>query len=138
MAWVVDTNVLFDVALNDPAFGMRSLACLKQHRADGLIVSPITYAELAPLYAGAQAQQDAWLTSLGIGFRTLQTWDDVQCAWTAFGQCVARKKAGAGRIPPRRVSDMLVGAFGLRHQGLITRNAADFRTNFPSLPIVTP
>ncbi len=32
----------------------------------------------------------------------------------------------------------MVGAFALRTGGLITRNESDFRTLYPSLPILNP
>jgi predicted nucleic acid-binding protein len=36
------------------------------------------------------------------------------------------------------VADVLIGAFAIRHDGLITRNDADFRALYPTLPIINP
>jgi hypothetical protein len=38
----------------------------------------------------------------------------------------------------RPVADVLIGAFALRHQGLLTRNADDFGKLFPSLRLIAP
>ena len=138
MAWVVDTNLVIDAAIKDSACGPRSLACLRTHRPDGLVLSPITYAELAPVFGGIQTAQETFLGSLGITWHSLQTWNDVHEAWAACHRCVAAKRAGRGRMPPRRIADMFIGAFALRHQGLPTRNGADFGPHFPTLKIVSP
>ena len=138
MAWVVDTNLVIDVAVNDPAFGSRSSTCLQTHRPDGLVIAPITYAELAPVFAGTRSAQEAFLASLSIAWQSVLTWNDVQEAWAACHRCVAAKRSGRGRMPPRRVADMFVGAFALRQQGLLTRNPGDFLPHFPRLPIHVP
>jgi len=49
MAWVVDTCILLDIRLLDEAFGVRSAHCLEDRLPDGLVISPITYVELAPV-----------------------------------------------------------------------------------------
>jgi len=42
-----------------------------------------------------------------------------------------------GQLPKRPIADVLIGAFALRFQGLLTRNLQDFRPLFPTLAIHT-
>ena len=44
----------------------------------------------------------------------------------------------AGPVPKRPLADVLIGAFALRFQGILTRNDADFRQLFPTLNLLTP
>ena len=61
MAWVVDTCVLLDIHCADPHFAQSSADCLTQHLSDGLVISPITYVELAPAFAGNMKLQEQFL-----------------------------------------------------------------------------
>ena len=66
MAWVVDTSVLLDIHLADPAFSRASAECLSKYCADGLAISPVTYVELAPAFGGDAALQEQFLAEVGI------------------------------------------------------------------------
>jgi hypothetical protein len=55
MAWVVDTCMLIDVLEDDPRFGRSSALTLDSYAAEGLVVCPITYAELSPAFLGDTA-----------------------------------------------------------------------------------
>lgn len=52
MAWGVDTCLLIDVAVADPTFGNASARLLDARQAAGLVICPVTYIELAPVFAG--------------------------------------------------------------------------------------
>lgn len=54
MAWVVDTCLLIDVLEDDPEFGRSSARLLDDHAADGLVLCPISYVELAPAFEGSR------------------------------------------------------------------------------------
>ena len=54
-------------------------------------------------------------------------------AWTRHVQKRRRHKAAK-----RPIADVLIGAFALRHRGLITRNVGDFRKLFPALDLIAP
>lgn len=41
-------------------------------------------------------------------------------------------------VAKRPVADVLIAAFAERFQGIITRNATDFRNILPALTVVTP
>jgi predicted nucleic acid-binding protein len=61
---------------------------------------------------------------------------DTQAAFIAWNRYVAGKRQGI--ITRRPIADVLIGAFAMRFQGLLTRNSSDFRQLFPSLPILEP
>jgi hypothetical protein len=59
--WLVDTNVLLDVATADPNWLAWSDAQLRTAAAQGrVVINPIIYAELAPAFA-SEADLDRWL-----------------------------------------------------------------------------
>jgi predicted nucleic acid-binding protein len=64
--WVVDTCVIIDVLSGDSAFSTKSADAIDAKRAEGLVVAPITYVELAPSFLGDVAKQDMVLSDLGI------------------------------------------------------------------------
>jgi predicted nucleic acid-binding protein len=136
MAWVVDTCMLIDVLEDDPHFGRSSALTLDSYAGDGLIVCPLTYVELAPAFQGDAALQDEFLHGVGADFRQDWTWADTLRAHEAWHRFRVRRRIGS--LPRRPIADVLIGAFATRYQGLITRNAADFSSIFPDLPLGTP
>jgi len=71
-----------------------------------------------------------------VDWRQPWTWQDTIAAHRAWEAHVAGRRA---RSAPRRpIADVLIGAFAGRFDGLVTRNAKDFRRVFPSLPIAEP
>jgi predicted nucleic acid-binding protein len=137
MAWVVDTCLLIDVLEGDPEFGVSTAEALDAHGDEGLVICPISYAELAPAFQGDKALQDEFLSGVGIDFRQDWGWEDTLRAHQAWNDLVQRRRAG--QIPKRPLADILIGAFATRFQGLLTRNPSDFAPVFPglSLPLVT-
>lgn len=136
MGWLVDSCVLLDVLDSDSAFGRSSAAIIDEMVGDGLFISPVTAIEIAPAFLGDSDRQEQFLWEIGVSIS--DCWDDVaqraaQSAWAAH---IAAKRRGLA--PKRTVADILIGALALRHDGLITRNATDFRRHFPSLNIRVP
>jgi predicted nucleic acid-binding protein len=136
MPWVVDTCLLIDVAEADPAFGTASAALLDAKRPEGLTISPVTYAELAPVFDGDAAAQNEFLANLGVTWAEDWTLTDTLAAHSAWHRYVAGKRAG--KIPKRPVADVLIGAFASLRDGLLTRNEPDFRVVFPALKLNKP
>jgi predicted nucleic acid-binding protein len=66
MAWVVDTCVLLDIHSADPQFAQSSADCLANHLSDGLVISPVTYVELAPAFEGNTKLQEQFLAEVGV------------------------------------------------------------------------
>jgi len=136
MAWVVDTCMLIDVLDDDPSFGRSSAATLDSFSGDGLVVCPITYAELAPAFQGRTALEDEFLHGVGVDFRQDWTWADTLSTHGAWHRFVARRRSQS--LARRPLADILIGAFATRFQGLITRNSADFEPIFPDLVLRGP
>jgi predicted nucleic acid-binding protein len=136
MAWVVDTCLLIDVAEADPAFGLASATLLDLKRADGLTICPVTYVELAPVFNGDRAAQDEFLFNLGLSWPEAWTQSDTEEAYRAWHRYVAARRTA--KVPKRPLADILIGAFASRREGILTRNASDFRTVFPRLAIAAP
>ena len=136
MAWVVDTCMLIDVLEDDPDFGRFSALALDAHAEEGLLVCPITYAELAPAFQGDRSLQDEFLTGIGVDVRQDWLWEDTLRSHEAWNSFVQRKRSGL--LPKRPLVDILIGAFAARHQGLITRNPDDFEPLFPNLTLRVP
>ena len=136
MTWAVDTSVLIDVLDDDPRFFEASAATLEAKLEDGLVISPITYTELGPAFLGSRTLQEEFLSTLGVEYEEAWHHRDTLTAFEAWHQHVQRRRQGEG--PKRPLADILIGAFASRFDGLITRNATDFRTAFPDLTILDP
>jgi predicted nucleic acid-binding protein len=136
MTWIVDTCVVIDVLENDPEFGLRSARLLEQVLSEGLAVSPVTFIELAPAFEGDLVVQKRFLTQVGISHDLGWTLADTEAAHMAWHHHIEGRRSGV--IPKRPIADILIGAFASNRRGLITRNPADFRKNFPNLTILVP
>ena len=136
MAWVVDTCLLLDIGLDDPAFARKSGDLLDRLLADGLLICPVTFVELAPAFSGQIKPLEEFLFHLGIGSREAWGWEDTKLASDAWSKHIRKRRTK--QAAKRPVADVLVGAFSCRFQGLLTRNGNDFRKLFPDLPILEP
>lgn len=136
MAWVVDTCMLIDILEDDPEFGFTSALSLDAHAADGLVLCPMTYVELAPAFNGDQGLQDEFLMGIGVDFRQDWLWEDSVRAFDAWNAFIQKKRARL--VPKRPLADILIGAFASRYEGLLTRNPDDFRPAFPDLMLRVP
>jgi predicted nucleic acid-binding protein len=133
---VVDTCILIDIADADPEFGERSVACVEAHGQDGLVISPVSYVELAPVFDGSRALLDEFLEGLGVDRTTGLDLASRDAAFTAWARHISERRAG--RTGRRPVADVLIGALAARHDGIITRNGDDFRSLYPALTVVDP
>lgn len=136
MPWVVDTSVLLDVLEDDPDFGLASAQTLDALAPEGLTLCPVSYAELAPSFEGRSGLQDEFLAAIGVDPRPEWTWEDTLRSHSAWNLFIQRKRAGL--LSKRPIADILIGAFAVRHQGLITRNPKDFASAFPELTFRIP
>ena len=134
--WVVDTCVIIDVLSGDNAFSTKSADAIDAKRAEGLVVAPITYVELAPSFLGDVAKQDMVLSDLGIELDFAGSRGTVLAAHKAWYEHVLRKRLGEASKRP--IADILIGAYAMQKGGLITRNEADFKAIYPNLTIFNP
>lgn len=133
---VVDTCVILDVLEQDPTFGLASAEVLEKYAEGGLIISPLTYVELSPAFLGDETRERDFLFEIGIDLPPGFSADDLSLAHAAWNDHIQRKRSG--KAARRPVADVMIGALAQAHDGLITRNASDFRTLFPALTIVSP
>ena len=136
MIWVVDTCVILDVLDNHPDFARVSSQALQEKLDDVLVVAPITYVELAPAFNGDAMAQDVFLDGLWIQRDFGGDKNVILAAHNAWNEHIKRKRAGA--MKKRPIADIMIGAYAIQKGGLITRNEADFRTLYPTLPIFNP
>lgn len=135
MAWVVDTCVLIDVSDEDAVHGQRSAEVLERHLDQGLVLSPMSYVELAPAFDGSSRRLADFLSGAGVMVESM-TSGDVDIAFRLWAQHVSDKRSG--RVSRRPIADVFIAALALRSTGLITRNARDFWALCPHLPVCDP
>jgi predicted nucleic acid-binding protein len=136
MPWVVDTCLVIDVLDDDPEFGRASARLLDGQAPHGLVLCPVSFVELAPAFLGDAARQRDFLEHVGIDASAPWGWSDTQAAHQAWSRYVGLRRAR--QTPRRPVADVLIGAFAMNRDGLLTRNPADFAAVYPSLAIVGP
>jgi predicted nucleic acid-binding protein len=134
--WIVDTCVILDVFEDDLQFGKTSAKLLEKLLSQGLAVSPVTMVELSAAFEGDIAEQKHFLDLAGISYAEPWTQADTEAAHSAWNAYISARRAH--KIVKRPVADLLIGGFSINRQGLVTRNANDFRRWFPKLTIQEP
>ncbi|MCC5850142.1 MAG: type II toxin-antitoxin system VapC family toxin [Verrucomicrobia bacterium] len=136
MAWTVDTCVLVDIIEDDPEFGTHSARCIAKHLRDGLVLSPVSFVELGPTFNGNILELRKFLNGCGIQYNVPFDTRDAEIGHKIWNDCIVAKRK---KIEAKRpVADVLIGAFAMKTQGLITRNPKDFRKKFPNLEVINP
>ena len=136
MIWVVDTCVLIDVLRGDESFASASANAMQSKLTEGLTIAPLTYVELSPEFNGDIAAQDEFLDGIWIRRDFGGNPGAILAAHRAWNEHIRRKRSGTDRKRP--IADIMIGAYALSKGGLITRNEDDFRSLYPSLPILNP
>jgi len=130
---LVDSNVLLDVATNDPTWGewsARLLAEVAEHAS--LVINPIVYAEVSIGYTTIEAL-DAALPG-ALYRREPLPWEAGFLAGKCFLQY--RRRGGLRHSP---LPDFYIGAHAaIGRLALLTRDAARYRTYFPAVEIIAP
>ena len=130
---LVDSNVLLDIATNNPNWSEWSgsaLAECAEHTT--LIINPIIYAEVSIGYTTIEALEAALPGAL---YRR----EPLPCdAAFLAGKCylLYRRRGGSRNSP---LPDFYIGAHAaVAHLALLTRDAARYRGYFPSVEILAP
>ena len=133
MSWVVDTCVLLDLIVGTDQQAADAEAVLSH--AGSVVVCPVTIVELGPTFPDPGKLRD-FLLDYNIDASEAFTPDDAEVGREAWHRIIVQRRATGA--PRRPIADILIGAFALRRQGLITRNLGDFSTLFASLPLWIP
>lgn len=128
-----DTNVLLDIATADPLWLAWSEKEFRAAAAQGPIpINPIIYAELAPAFASA-ADLDRWLDPAV--FQRLPL--PYAAGWVAAQAFLKYRRSGGVKTWP--LPDFYIGAHAeVEGHTLVTRDAARYRTYFPTVALITP
>ena len=132
-ATMVDSCVLLDIFTEDPAwFDWSSKALADATETGPIIINPIIYAEISAGFVKIE-ELEAALPSGLIEFRPISR----EAAFLA-GKCfVQYRRRGGTRTSP--LPDFLIGAHAaVENIPLITRDAARFRGNYPSIELIHP
>lgn len=133
MTTALDTNVLLDLFLDDPKFGLPARTAIKQAQRQGrLTMTEIVYAELAPLHSSRDALEEK-LRLLEVSVEPMGR-EASFLAGELFSR-YRRRHPGRGRI----VADFLIGAHALSQaDALLTRDRGFYRAYFRELKVVDP
>lgn len=133
MPTLVDTNVLIDVAVRDPAWLAWSRGQLRQAWQKGaVVINPIIYSEFSYRYDDPD-EVDALLDRDAFRRESIP-WAAAFAAAQAF-----RIYRQAGGRRDRVLPDFIIGAHAvIRGYALITRDTTRYRTYFPTVELVTP
>jgi predicted nucleic acid-binding protein len=130
---LADTNILLDVATNDPTWSDWSerqleAACLQNR----LIINPIIYAALSIGFARIE-DVDAMLATTGIELAQIPA-PALFLAGKVFQRYRSRGGGKTGVLP-----DFFIGAHAaVLKIALLTRDVARYRTYFPTLTLIAP
>lgn len=134
MPWVVDTCLIIDVLDDDPEFGPSSADLLDAKSPEGLLLCPVSFIELAPAFGGELERQQHFLRQINVNCTGDWTWADTCAAFFGWNRYITLKRSG--KAPRKPIADLLIGAFAMRFDGLLTRNAGDFSSLFPDLTVI--
>jgi predicted nucleic acid-binding protein len=130
---LVDSNVLLDVATNDPVWGDWSGRALERAADEAiLVINPLIYAEVSIGFSEIEALEAALPGDL---YRREEL--PYEAAFLA-GKCFLwyRRRAGLKRSP---LPDFYIGAHAaVAGYRLLTRDATRYRTYFPNLVLIAP
>lgn len=131
--YLVDSNVLLDIASEDQEWQSWSMEALAQAMRRGTVaINPLIYAEVSVGYDRIEALDDALPQTLYT--RLPLPYQAGFLAGKAFAQYKARGGAKNAPLP-----DFFIGAHAaISDLTLITRDAARYRTYFPTIDLVTP
>lgn len=130
---LVDSNVLLDIFTEDSRWydwsSGKLSECAEEH---GLIINPVIYSEVSVRFSSIEALEDALPNRM---FRRQNIpWEAAFLAGKCFMQY--RRRGGQKNAP---LPDFFIGAHAaVENLTLLTRDAARYRTYFPSLELIVP
>ena len=132
-ATLIDSNVLLDLMTESPRWYEWSAAAVARAADESrIVINPIIYAEVSIRYSRIE-ELDAALPR-AMFEREAIPYEAAFLAGKAF--LAYRRRGGTKRSP---LPDFLIGAHAaIAGYRLLTRDAARYRSYFPSLPLIAP
>jgi hypothetical protein len=130
---VVDSSVILDIVTEDPAWSQWSADALALALDDGvLVINPIVYAEVSAGFDRIEDLDDAVPAE---HFRRESL--PYEAGFLAGKAFLAYRRRGGQKSSP--LPDFYIGAHAaVRGYRLLTRDAARYRTYFPTLTLIAP
>lgn len=129
---LVDSNVIIDIANDDPEWFEWSGGWLRTLKRSRLLINPLILAEIGVLAESAEEVEDLE-TRLKLE-RTPLPWRAAFLAGKAF---LAYRQAGGKKSSP--LPDFYIGAHAqVAGLALLTRDARRYRTYFPEVRLIAP
>ncbi|MGN6303432.1 MAG: type II toxin-antitoxin system VapC family toxin [Mesorhizobium sp.] len=131
MPVLVDTNVLIDIAYDDPEWRGWSQGQLEQHAGE-LVINPIIFAEFSYRYRDIETVEAALDPEEFL--REHIPWEAAFAAGQAF-RLYRQRGGGREQVLP----DFLIGGHAaVRGYPIVTRDPAGYRTYFPTVDVIAP
>jgi len=132
-ATLVDSNVLLDLITKDPQWQQWSAQALERAGDTGpLVINPIVYAEVSVRFTRIEDLDEA--LPVGDFIRAPLPWSAAFLAAKCFVEY--RRRGGVKGAP---LPDFFIGAHAaVSRFRLLTRDAARYRTYFPTVVLITP
>ncbi len=133
MAVLVDSNVILDVATEDPRWGRWSAQALARAADESvLVINPIVFAEVSVGFDRVEDLEAALPPNL---YRRDPL--PYEAAFLAGKSFLAYRRRGGRRAAP--LPDFYIGAHAaVAGYRLLTRDAGRYRTHFPRLTLIAP
>lgn len=133
MVTLVDSNVLLDIVTDDSRWGDWSADALSRARdAGSVVINPIVYAEVSVRFASVEELDDS-LPATELERESLP----YAAGFLAGKAFVRYRRAGGSKESP--LPDFYIGAHAaVRRYRLLTRDAARYRTYYPTVDLVCP
>jgi hypothetical protein len=130
---LVDSNVLLDIATDDPRWSAWSSVNLERAADESiLVINALIYAEVSIGFDSIEALEEALPTDL---YRREHL--PYEAAYLAGKAFLAYRRAGGERRSP--LPDFYIGAHAaVAGYRLLTRDATRYRASFPMLELITP
>lgn len=133
MAVLVDSNVLLDIATNDPNWaGWSSRALSEAAQSSIVVINPIIYAEVSMGYRRIEDLEEAIPAAL---FRRDHL--PYEAGFLAGKAFLKYRRSGGPKLVP--LPDFYIGAHAaVADFSLLTRNDSHFRSYFPTVKLISP
>lgn len=133
MPVLVDSNVLLDVATNDPTWGPWSAEALARAADESvLVINPIVFAEVSVGFDRVEDLEDALPPEL---YRRDPL--PYEAAFLAGRSFLAYRRRKGRRVTP--LPDFYIGAHAaVAGHRLLTRDVRRYRTYFPRVALIAP